>query len=470
MAKKPTNYQPQQRRRTRDTLREATPEPSLERIVTPEETMDRLVHMFEVDTIADGGIPDSYLGSLLASIVSGLSSAGQQILKKDDMLALIPDLVGVARGAADKLRERGYDRIHDHSAISRTEYMKLMLEEWQLYRENKHIPEDAIDFEDMSLNMEESDITRLQLEDAYDPQYNAFTTLLYIYGSSRTMSRANQSISIGGTLQEVRERSISHIERAMQQNPSTVRRDTTRTLLYLFSDEVDHFMDYFGYQDVPVQSSEKTKQLNDGYPVQELDFTVLPAGTNLHEFAAGIVTRLSEHEKAHVDLDRVNVLATIREYAGAHRCYYAHGKKSEKQMLDIETDTLIDEDYIVLVIQNLDETGTTQSEDALAISPIANKHAAYLIRSDASAGNWREILSLPKQDSRYFGARDLRFTGSSGRTPYSMMAEKIKALLACHPDDFRAKLRMRGDGTYRLDNCVREVGKAASKSLFDISL
>jgi len=213
-----------------------------------------------------------------------------------------------------------------------------------------------------------------------------------------------------------------------------------------------------------------TEEKSENYPTQQLDFTVLPTGTDLHEFAAGIVERLSNHEKAHVDLDRVNVLATIRQYIGADRCYYAHGEKTGKQMLDSETETLIDEDYIVLVIQNLDDNGTTKHEDALAISPIAKKHAAYLTRSEASAGNWREILSLPKSDARYFGARDLRFTGSTGRTPYSMMEEKIKALLECHPDDFDAKLRMRHDGTYRLENCTREVGKAASGRLFTIEV
>jgi len=422
--------------------------------------------MFEVDSIVAGNIPETYLGSLLASITHGLSVAGEHSLTKEEMTALVPDLVIVARDAAEKLKARGHDRIHDHSAISRADYLTLMMEEWKLYKESKHLADDILDADNLTLNLDESERVRLQLEDAYDPQYNAFTTLAYIYGSSRSLAKANQFIDIGGGLQEVRKRSIGHIERSMQQNPTSIRRETTKALQFLYSDDVEHLLDYFGHS-TPV---EQTPHHIDTYPTQELDFTILPTNTDLRDFATGIVDRLSDREKARVDLDRVNVLASIRDYVGRDRCYYAHGKKAGKKMFDEGTGTLIDEDYIVLVIQNLDETGITTSEHALAISPIAKKHAAYLTRADASAGTWREVLSLPKEEARYFGARDLRFTGSTGKTPYSMMEEKIKALLECHPDDFHAKLRMRGDGTYRLDNCPREIGKAASKSLFNVSL
>ena len=479
MAKKHRNYIPQKRRSSEQRpTQNIENEPASERdsSVEFEDTLRKLADLFEIDSVAESGEFSTLCGSLSASIVGsgnlltniGLLEPDEADITKESLMALLPELVISTRNAALKLADKGFDRISSHEIIPRKDFAVLFKEMLGQYMDMFGVKSgnpDDIDFSNFNLNSVDIDA----LQDAEGLEMTAYNRLIRVYGLSKRMAHmVKESGGIGSDLyDDFRNDAIKGLEREMELNPNTVRRNTTKSLQYLFSNEVTSVLRHFGYIDDEEQDA--IDHENDTYPAQELDFKILPAGTDLREFAETIVERLNDRDKAHVDLDRLNVLNATREYAGKDRCYFAHGKKTGSQMLDYETDTLIDEDYIVLVIQDLNETGETLCEHALAISPIAQKHAAYLTRNDVSAGSWREILSLPKQDARYFGARDLRFTGSSGRTPYAMMEEKIKALLECHSDDFQKKLRMRADGTYRLENNAREVGRSASKHIISIA-
>jgi len=464
MSKKSQYRQPQKRRVSKESI-----EPGIQSLdvqdVSIETTLDTLADMFEVEKVILGESPDTYLGSILSGITNALSQLGDIRLDNEEAIALIPELVAVARSAAIKLSDKGFNRITNFNAISTTDFRILMTEFAKEYLKEKGLSRESVDFTTGEVRLDDQQGLQLAQQDAYNPQYNAISTLATIYGMTKGSARQMQGYSIQvGALQTLRETALGNIERSLRSNPSTLRRETTKTLRFIFSNDVTQMLEHFGY-DERANSSDNLNII-DTPPVQELDFTVLPKGTDIYEYAASIVGRINEHDRARIDLDRLNVLMNIRAHVGEDRCYFAHGKKSGKQMIHPESETAVDEDYIALIMQSLNANGETIGEHALAISPIANKHAAYLVRQDAVAGSWRELLSLPKQDARYFGARDLRFTGSSGHTPYLMMEEKIKALLQCPADDFHEKLRMRSDGSYRLENNSREVGKAASKHLF----
>lgn len=242
------------------------------------------------------------------------------------------------------------------------------------------------------------------------------------------------------------------------QNPNSVRRETTNVLGYLMGREVSEFLDHYGHN--TGRSIEPV--LVENLPTHmQLDFSVLPAGTDLEKFAYEIVEGLSDTERARVDLGRLGVLESIRRLWGVDQSFYAHGKKSGRQMFDLETNTMIDEDYIVLVMQELDSNRTIIGEHALAISPIARKHAAYLTRYDVNNVSWRDVFSQNKAQARQVGARDLRFTASENHTAYNMMTEKVSTLLLCEPEEFGGRLRMYEDGSYRVNNYQRNLGKTA---------
>jgi len=458
MAKKHANYRPQQRRRTTETQNQNIESSDLDHTNDPEGTVNVLADKFEIDKVVSHQNTNTYLGSVMSSVAVG----GELLLESDrfssdELRAIIPELVVAIREAALELADDGYNVVESHEIIPRRDSVPLFKKATEKQLNGIESLKHLIDSPSDELFNDEA------LEILNGLRQTAYLRLLRVYMLSKGMSRIAQEGKLElNVWEDYRDGSLKGLEREMSSNPSSVRRETTKDLQFIFSDEVSSMLDYFGYIDDPLLPQQS---IETDYPIQELDFTVLPKGTDLYDFAHSIVDRVSEYQKAYIDLERVNVLNSIREYVGTERSYFAHGKKTGHHMINPETDSIIDEDYIVLIIQDLDNNGNTQGEHALAVSPIAKKHAAYLTRHDSSAGNWREVLSLPKYEARYFGARDLRFTGSTGRTPYAMMEEKIKALLTCHPDDFHEKLRMRADGTYRLVNNARDIGHSASKHL-----
>lgn len=250
------------------------------------------------------------------------------------------------------------------------------------------------------------------------------------------------------------------------------RYDAQRALRYIMKDEVGDYATLCIDMLMNVINEEETSDLAAAADIinskkQELDYTILPKGTQLEEVARDIVDQSPRGEKAHVDLKRIAVLEKVRQLHGAENCYYMRGKKTGKEMAD-DDGTLISEDYIGLIMQHRDNDGNVTSEDCLAISPIARKNAGYIVRQEASEGiSWREILSLPKDEAiKYFNARRLRFDKVAGEDTYEAYTEKVFALLTCQKEEFgegHYLTRMR-DGSYKLRKArPRKMGSAAAR-------
>lgn len=246
------------------------------------------------------------------------------------------------------------------------------------------------------------------------------------------------------------------IYRAGMLNPSRTKRDLKRLYEKIDSGKFDNLMQAsHAEEELSVDTIDFFKQ----HSAQELSFTVLSPDTNLGEIAENIYHESSDSEKTYVDPKRVALLADIRELVGKERCYFARGKITGKTHLDINGQR-INEDYIVLVMQHHDEFGEVIGEDALAISPIARKHAAYLARHDTSHGlTWRELFQLTKSDAQELGTRRLKFTTVQGEDIVDTMQEKIFSLLTCDPKDFSGDLRRSMNG-YKLVQ-RRALGNAA---------
>lgn len=78
--------------------------------------------------------------------------------------------------------------------------------------------------------------------------------------------------------------------------------------------------------------------------------------------------------------------------------------------------------------------------EALAISPLAGRHATYIVRHDCVEADWRTLFSHPKFEARLQGARKLLFTPSNRHVDqYLRMRDKIIRLLECDPREFRRR-------------------------------
>jgi hypothetical protein len=227
-----------------------------------------------------------------------------------------------------------------------------------------------------------------------------------------------------------------------QSNPSSYRHTLLRQLDIIASEPFD----VFTFTDSEIDSAEEISlpDVDVDFEIlanQELDFTILPGDTNLRQLSEELFNESTDTEKEKVDLERIKILEDMRQIFGEDKCFFARGKQSGRQYKTGANET-IDEDFIVLVMQNHDVNGQVTSEDALAISPISRRHAAFYTRQNASEGiSWREIFSLSKTDARYFGARKLKFIGNEDHTPYEAVKEKVFALATCLPGEFNEELR-----------------------------
>ena len=260
---------------------------------------------------------------------------------------------------------------------------------------------------------------------------------------------------------------------------SAVRYDTHRELRVLHSPDVLEFINFVEKAFTDAKDSADSNEIIDTIlesQKQELNYTIFPAGTELKAIAEDIVEGSSEYTRASVDLRRLSVLEEVRQLVGPENCYLMRGQETGKEM-DDGNGRLISEDYIGLIIQHHDADGTVTAEDCLAISPIAKKHAGYIVRQEASAGiSWREVLSLPKQDAiDYFNARRLRFDPVTGEDKYEAYVKKVVTLLTCEPEKFTPDYRLRRKGEdYDLVYRARSVGTvtlnaAALSELLDSS-
>ncbi|HUD07455.1 MAG TPA: hypothetical protein VMR34_06275 [Candidatus Saccharimonadales bacterium] len=188
---------------------------------------------------------------------------------------------------------------------------------------------------------------------------------------------------------------------------------------------------------------EEMVPLNEQYA--ELDWTVLPESeSELQKAAQEIVTNAQERgigsgREVTIDLERLNILKNIKEQWGADRCFYARGSLDGRRKVTVDGQDRPDE-YIVLVLQELDREGGVVYEHAIAESPIAGHNALYVLRGDVTPFSWREVYSYPKKDARYLGARQVKHTKVEGSELVESMTEKVGYLMAANPEDF-SKIR-----------------------------
>lgn len=225
-----------------------------------------------------------------------------------------------------------------------------------------------------------------------------------------------------------------------QSNPSSYRHNLLRQLDTIASQRFDVFMN----SALDNEEEVKLPDVSVNFEIlanQELDFTILPGDTNLRELSKELFNESTDTEKEQVDLERIKILEDMRQIFGEDKCFFARGKQSGREYKTESGDT-INEDFIVLVMQNHGANGQVDSEDALAISPISRRHAAFYTRQNASEGiSWRDIFSLSKANARYFGARKLKFIGTEDLSPYEAVKEKVFALATCLPTEFNEEIR-----------------------------
>ena len=239
-------------------------------------------------------------------------------------------------------------------------------------------------------------------------------------------------------------------------NPSSTRRESSKFLQRITDSRVREFVkrevdlyhnDWFAWseedQDEHDQTDANGQNGHEIFTGQEVDFTVLPAGTAIRDYAEELYGGLSESDKARVDMKRLGVLEKLRDNMGPERCFYVHGKPVGT-MLDEETGQYVGTDYLGLVIQTHDTFGRVVGEDAIAISPIAKKHAGYIFRHDINPDlSWRGVLSLPKPQAREKGARPLKFTQVAGWDMYEAYTAKAMELLTCPVGQFGPNYELR---------------------------
>lgn len=156
----------------------------------------------------------------------------------------------------------------------------------------------------------------------------------------------------------------------------------------------------------------------------DLAFQILPQGEQLRAFL-GEIRASKTYSGYHVDEHRLTVLEDLQNHFGAERCTWHGGRESSDG---------IDNRYLVLAIRSINGAG----EDAVAISPLAGRHATYVVRHDCADADWRTLFGQPKFEARLRGARKLLFTTTDSHVDqYRAMRNKIVKLLECHPREFR---------------------------------
>lgn len=278
----------------------------------------------------------------------------------------------------------------------------------------------------------------------------------------RAIVKTENTLGTEGLMTNVAAQAVSQnaFYEVVVRNMSQARYEAQQQLRALCSDDLTAYLD-FAEEVLVTQSHLRTAREVLAADKQELDFKILPEGTILREAAETIARESTAGERARVDLNRLTVLEAIRQHVGEGRSYYVRGKP-RGAMRDADG-ALINQDYIGLVIQNYGEDGATVvSEDCLAISPIARKHAGFLARYDASEGiPWRDVLTMPKNDAvMVFNARRIRFDPVEGADTYEAYTQKIIALLGCSKDQFMREyiLRRNKNGTYGLQHRGKALG------------
>lgn len=158
----------------------------------------------------------------------------------------------------------------------------------------------------------------------------------------------------------------------------------------------------------------------------DLPFQILPKGERLESHLRSMRMSWTYGGNA-IDNKRLQVLRDLEDHFGRDSCDWYVGLKSSHGL---------DNEYLVLVIQAT--RGDRTTEDAVAISPLAGRHAVYLVRGDCSAAHWSQVFARPKSEARSLGARRLLFGGfgTHDTGQYAAMREKVIGLLGCPSAEF----------------------------------
>ena len=156
-----------------------------------------------------------------------------------------------------------------------------------------------------------------------------------------------------------------------------------------------------------------------------LAFEILPQGEQLRTFLGEIRTS-KKYRGYTVDERRLTVLEDLQNHFGAANCTWHRG---------IEAGGGIGTRYLVLAIN----TPGREGQDAVAVSPLAGRHATYVVRRDCVEADWEVLFAHPKFEARLRGARKLLFTTrADDGDPYRAMLAKVIKLLECPAREFRA--------------------------------
>lgn len=203
-----------------------------------------------------------------------------------------------------------------------------------------------------------------------------------------------------------------------------------------FADLLRRIGEVGGY--IPRAPAAETTEETDrsGFQPMEVDWEILPPG-DLQDVAIAICTTLQErgHTNVEIDLNRLRALDILRESWGKDRSYFVTGSLKERGVIKQNGQEAPDE-YIILIVQDLDDNGLVMGEHAVAESPIAGKHASYVFRYDIDGLSWREVMAYDKREARYFNARQVKHTKINGILTPEMTAAKFSTLLQADADYF----------------------------------
>lgn len=145
-------------------------------------------------------------------------------------------------------------------------------------------------------------------------------------------------------------------------------------------------------------------------------FDLLPAGEQLRQFLHQLRTT-TRYRGYHVDPKRVAVLEDIEGHFGRARCRWHEGSSEYRG---------VDSQYLLLAIR----AEGSGSEHAVAISPLAGRHATFVVKAGDAQGDWLSVLAKTKSEAVKAGARRFLFAESSEKDRYESMRDRIIRYLA----------------------------------------
>lgn len=173
--------------------------------------------------------------------------------------------------------------------------------------------------------------------------------------------------------------------------------------------------------------------------ITQLNWEILPPG-ELEAKARNIVeTQRQDGKEVTIDLERLNILDNIRKEWGVEASYYVYGALGKRRVIKKDGREEPDQ-YLLLILQDVDRGGNVRQEHAIAESPIAGTNALYVFRQDVSENlDWKEVMALPKNYARAFNARAVKHTVPRQAPEgylVAAMTEKVRTLMTCQPEEF----------------------------------